>query len=430
MTNLNNISANVLYLFFDKVYGAAISLLFLSILTGYLGPELFGVWSYILSFASIAIPLSTVGTNYTTVKKFSSNKDSTEVAKQAFLVRFLASLVTTGVLLTIFVLIASSTSKNEEKIALIFFLLAIMINNINISILYNENRLKNGKTVLAKNIGLTIGIAIKVLLINNNASISQIAAVTILESFIFFVLGYYLSDLKAVASFSFKVISGSRKLLKESLPLFLSSIVVIVYLKIDIIILRHFTGLEEVGYYAAAARISEMLYAAPVALSTVFFPIIMKEVHNNNKVKTNRIRFYAIVFYLCLLLSLSCSLLSPFIIQTIYGDSFYETSRLFSLHCLSIIFIGFLTSSSKELIAKNKYNLIFYRDLAGLSSNLLLNIILIPKHGALGAAASTLISYFIASVLSNLFYSETKQVLLLMLKSPLIILKNDDIKNP
>jgi O-antigen/teichoic acid export membrane protein len=75
------------------------------------------------------------------------------------------------------------------------------------------------------------------------------------------------------------------------------------------------------------------------------------------------------------------------------------------------------------LIAKNKYKLIFYRDLAGLFSNLLLNFILIPNYGALGAAVSTLISYFFASVLANLFYKEAKQVLVLMLKSPLIILK-------
>jgi PST family polysaccharide transporter len=206
-------------------------------------------------------------------------------------------------------------------------------------------------------------------------------------------------------------------------------VIVIIYLKIDIILLRHFTVLGEVGYYAAAARISEMLYAAPVALSTVFFPIVMREINQKEETKINRIRFYAIVFYLCLFLSISCSLFSPHIIKIIYGSAFYEASQIFSLHCISIMFIGFLTSSSKELIAKNKYKLIFYRDLSGLFSNLVLNIILIPAYGALGAAVSTLISYFIASVLSNLFFSETKQVLILMLKSPLIIFKINDIKN-
>jgi PST family polysaccharide transporter len=423
MKEPQNISRNIIYLFFDKVYGAIISLLFLSILTSYLGPELFGVWSYILSFASIAVPLSTAGTNYTIVKKFSLNQNPAEVANQAFLLRLLASITTTIILILAFIVITPKTATQEEIITLTFFLAAMILNNINLSVLYNEYKIKNEKNVLAKNIGLTIGTGIKILLIYNNASISEIAVVTILESLIFFLVGYYLTDLHIVANFSKKVFSDSRKLLSESLPLLFSSVVVIIYLKVDIILLRHFVGIEEVGYYAAAARISEMLYAAPVAISTVFFPVIMKEINFNKETKRNRIRFYAIVFYLCLFLSISCSLLSPQIIQVIYGSSFYNASQILSLHCVSIIFIGFLTSSSKELIAKNKYKLIFYRDLAGLFSNLLLNFILIPNYGALGAAVSTLISYFFASVLANLFYKEAKQVLVLMLKSPLIILK-------
>lgn len=423
MKELQNISRNIIYLFFDKVYGAIISLLFLSILTSYLGPELFGVWSYILSFASIAVPLSTAGTNYTIVKKFSLDQNPAEVANQAFLLRLLASITTTIILILAFIVITPKTATQEEIITFTFFLAAMILNNINLSVLYNEYKIKNEKNVLAKNIGLTIGTGIKILLIYNNASISEIAVVTILESLIFFLVGYYLTDLHIVANFSKKVFSDSRKLLSESLPLLFSSVVVIIYLKVDIILLRHFAGIEEVGYYAAAARISEMLYAAPVAISTVFFPVIMKEINFNKETKRNRIRFYAIVFYLCLFLSISCSLLSPQIIQVIYGSSFYDASQILSLHCVSIIFIGFLTSSSKELIAKNKYKLIFYRDLAGLFSNLLLNFILIPNYGALGAAVSSLISYFFASVLANLFYKEAKQVLVLMLKSPLIILK-------
>jgi O-antigen/teichoic acid export membrane protein len=121
----------------------------------------------------------------------------------------------------------------------------MILNNINLTVLYNESKIKNEKTVLAKNIGLTIGIGIKIFLIYNNASISEIAAVTIIESLIFFLVGYYLTDLKILASFSPRVIADSRKLLKESFPLFLSSVIVIIYLKIDIILLRHFTVLGE-----------------------------------------------------------------------------------------------------------------------------------------------------------------------------------------
>lgn len=212
MKELRNISSNILYLFFDKVYGAIISLFFLSILTSYLGPELFGVWSYILSFASIAVPLSTAGTNYTIVKKFSLNQNPADVAKQAFLLRMMASIITT-IILTIAFFVTTTKQQTQELRVLIFFLVAMTLNNINLTILYNESKIKNEKTVLAKNIGLTIGIGIKIFLIYNNASISEIAAISIIESLIFFLFGYYLTDLNISVSFSSGVIADSRKLL-------------------------------------------------------------------------------------------------------------------------------------------------------------------------------------------------------------------------
>ena len=55
--------------------------------------------------------------------------------------------------------------------------------------------------------------------------------------------------------------------------------------------------------------------------------------------------------------------------------------------------------------------------------NLTLNIIFIPRYGAQAAALTTVISYSIAAVFSNLFFFQTKQVLKLMLKAPMIIIK-------
>ena len=415
------ISANILYLFFDKVYGASASIFFLALLTRYLGPEMFGIWSYVLSFASIAVPLSTLGTNFTVVKKFSSHLDDKEVAGQAFLVRLLASVVTSLVLYSLFVFLGESLLEKQDRYTLAFFLLAITINNLNLTTLYNENKLKNGKTVIARNMGLTLGTIIKVYLIYNNATICQIAAATVLESIIFLIVGHYLTELSIAVKLSIRTLHQSVELARESFPLFLSSIVVIIYLKADIILLKHIVSPEAAGYYAAAARISEMLYAVPVAISTVFFPLILKEINKGAKNTSIRVRFYAIVFYVCLIISVTGFFLSKEIVNIIYGTEFKRSAVLFSIHCLSVLLIGFLTSSSKELIARNKFKLIFYRDLTGLLVNIILNVIFIPKHGALAAAITTVISYFIAAVFSNLFFFQTRQVLKLMLKSPMII---------
>jgi O-antigen/teichoic acid export membrane protein len=53
----------------------------------------------------------------------------------------------------------------------------------------------------------------------------------------------------------------------------------------------------------------------------------------------------------------------------------------------------------------------------GALTNLVLNLILIPDFGAIGAAYATLFSYFTASIVSLLFFNHTRSLFLTLCKS-------------
>jgi polysaccharide transporter, PST family len=59
----------------------------------------------------------------------------------------------------------------------------------------------------------------------------------------------------------------------------------------------------------------------------------------------------------------------------------------------------------------------FYRTLSGAIANVLINLVLIPRDGAMGAAVATVVSYAISSVFANAFSAKTRPIFLMQMRS-------------
>ena len=245
-------------------------------------------------------------------------------------------------------------------------------------------------------------------------NISVFAAINLIELVLFFILIFKIPRNR----FSQLSISYINKkiiipLLKDGLPLLLASVTVTIYLKIDQLIIAYLLGNEKVGIYAASSRLVEMLYVVPVIISNVFFPKIIqyhKQKHLKKASKILKILF-AITLIVTVFITLTINFSSKMIITFLFDEQYIESHEVLKLYAWSIIFMGFLVSSSKFLIAIDRNDIILIRGLIGLISNVLLNFILIPEYGLIGAAWATLISYFLASYFSNIFFKELRPLM-------------------
>ena len=70
--------------------------------------------------------------------------------------------------------------------------------------------------------------------------------------------------------------SLAQDLLRESLPLILSGLTIMIYMRIDRIMLGQIIGDKAVGVYSAATRISEIWYFIPMTVSSSVMPSIFK----------------------------------------------------------------------------------------------------------------------------------------------------------
>jgi O-antigen/teichoic acid export membrane protein len=124
-----------------------------------------------------------------------------------------------------------------------------------------------------------------------------------------------------------------------------------------------------------------------------------------------------LLVFISISFSIVISLFAPQLIFYLFGESFSGAADVLVIHCWAGIFVCLGISSGSVLAAKKQLHWNLYRNLFGLSINIILNILLISSYGVRGAAIATLISLACAFCLFDLFSQSTRYMFFDKLKS-------------
>ena len=191
-----------------------------------------------------------------------------------------------------------------------------------------------------------------------------------------------------------------KKIFTESWPLGLTAFFIFVYHRIDQIILFRLKGSDMVGLYSAAVRLTEIFNIIPLALMTSILPLMSKyyDVSKNNFDRIYQLSFkYLLIFIIPV--AFGISIFSDNIASFLYGKGFLSSGPALRILIWAEIFVFLGVVNNSILIAarKQKIDPIF----TGVSAfvNIVLNFILIPKLGIVGAAIASLVSYSIGPIM-------------------------------
>jgi O-antigen/teichoic acid export membrane protein len=213
----------------------------------------------------------------------------------------------------------------------------------------------------------------------------------------------------------------AAKLLSHSWPLIISGVMVSLYMKIDQLMIQNISGTAEAGAYATVATLSEAWNFIPTVIVTTLFPAILNARRDDIERYKKRIQnLYDLMVYLSLPAAVIITFASPLIYQILYTREFAYAAPVLSVHIWSGVFVFLGAANSQYLIAEGYVKLTFMRTGFGAIVNIVLNLILIPKMGMMGAAIATLVAYA-ASAFFILLIPKTYKQGVMMLKSLLLI---------
>lgn len=215
----------------------------------------------------------------------------------------------------------------------------------------------------------------------------------------------------------------AKKLLKLSWPLVISGIMVSIYMKIDIIMLKEILGKNGAaasGSYYTVVMFSEALNFVPTVIVTSLFPAILNARRDDPVRYQKRLQN---LFDLMVWLSMSFAIFVTFaapLIYRLFKPEYASAAPVLSLHVWGSVFVFLGVASSQFLIAEGYNKLTFVRTGVGAIINIILNFLLIPSLGMMGTAIATVIAYFAATFLI-LIIPKTRQQGIMMLKSLFLI---------
>ena len=127
--------------------------------------------------------------------------------------------------------------------------------------------------------------------------------------------------------------------------------------------------------------------------------------------------FLVLIAYSGLALALFVTVISPWLIALFFGNSYEQSIDILRVHMWGMFFSFVGTACTQWLVIEGLTRYRLYRTVLGVVTNIVLNLVLIPKYGVIGAAYATLVSQIVASYLGNLFSRKTVPVFVLQTRS-------------
>lgn len=416
--NLARIIGNVGWLSFDKFFRMGIGVFVTILVARYLGAERFGLLSYAGSFVALFGVIASAGLQHIVVREIVGNNSSEGnlIGTSAAIQLFAGTVAYLG-LISLTEYIGSDDPVLRATILILGITLPFKAAE---SVKYwFEAKVRSKYVVWALNSAFVITAGTKLALVLLEAPVIYFAYAMAGESVIGAVALMVLFTFKGLRIRSLKLRwVVAVRLLKASWPLALSGIAVIVYMKIDQLMLGYMIGNEAVGIYSVAVRLSEIWYFIPMAIVASVFPAIISAKSGSARNFYQRVQqLYDLMVLLAVCVAVPMTFLSDLAVTTLFGEEFAKAGMVLSLHVWAAVFVFLGVASGRVYVAENAQVISLQRSLLGALVNVVLNLLLIPSYGPVGAALATLVSYSIAALLFDSIQERTRTMFFMKLRA-------------
>ena len=410
LSTVQRVAKNTGIIVVGNVIFRLISLVVTIYLARYFGTGGFGKYSFVFAYLGFFNILTDLGLQQILVREMSRDKSAApKLIGNAHIIRLILTVF--AVILSVVVISFMSYPADTTTYIYIaaFTLLFISFSDFYATIFQANLRMEY--SVFAKLTFKVLSAALIFWIIFSHGTLMQVMIVLVFSEGVKTLISYFYS--RKFVRPQFSIDFGLWKyLLKECLPLALTSVVWVIYHQTDIIMLSMMQGDAPVGIYSAAHKLCDPLLLIPGALIISLFPI-MSAYFKNSKDRLIKSYTFGIRYLLIVMLpiAIGITLLSDKIILLIYGASFANSTTALQILIWSIIF------GSLNLVLLNLLVSINQQKLNAVSTgvcaivNVVLNLILIPTLSYNGASIATVATGAVLFVACFYFISKYIEVL-------------------
>lgn len=367
----------------------------------YLGPEKFGIWNYALALTTIIGSVAILGMDKLAVKELINDEQRQgAIVTTIILMRISAGIICMAI--SIGIVLMARKHQQLYLYCTIFSALIIILQSFDVLDYFYQAK-NNVKRVIIPKVAVFVAFClVKLLIIFLGGTLMVLLWASAIELLITYVIIIGVFSYHNATDFALRVDwQLAKTLLAQSWPLMLSNLAVVLFMKIDLVLLDVLSNASELGRYVAAARISELWYAIPMVISVAILPsLIQKKNISRDAYLLTLEKWLRLSFWLSAAIAILVTLTAHLIIPFLYGNGYRAASWMLMIHVWAGIPVFLNIVIVQYLFIEGKYKIYLYGNLCGLMVNMSINFFLIPTYGGIGAAIATVAAY--ASVYGTL----------------------------
>jgi PST family polysaccharide transporter len=416
---------NISWLSFERFFQLFISLVVGIFVVRYLGPTDFGLMSFGIALSGVMAPFVSLGISNIVVRELVERSENKYIILgTSFFLKMISGIFFFFVLILIILILRPNDILSLLVVSI--FGINFLLQAFDVPSEWFDSQIDSKKSVIARSVALIGSNILKILCMFFNFSLIFIVLATLVETLlrVSTIMLLYRKAKQEMLKWRFDI-DIAKKFFKDGWPLLLSSGFSSIQLSLGQVLIGIIMSNAAVGIYAIAAKLAVVGYFLPGAIMTSLFPSIIKMKSDKVLFEKRLQRMFDVIVWFPLVIIIPISLLSPHIIDFLYGAEFSSAAPVLNILIWGLLFVFIQTGVDTCLLAENKAKLIMLKTFGGAVICVILNILLIPILGILGAAVALLLSYIFTSFLGNLLFNDSKKYFFMVASAmnPFAVLK-------
>lgn len=410
---------NLFWAVAGKIVNLVGSLLVGIIVARYLGPAQYGLLSYVVSYVFLFQTLTLFGLDSIEVREEARN----EVPFQTVIGTAFGLKVMFGIVFFFLSVFTSWLMEADVYTTLLvaIYSLTVILNTLIVIRNYFTAIVQNEHVVKAEISRTLIGVVIKGGLLLIHAPLLYFI-VAYMFDYVLLGTGYvmaYRSTVGKMREWHFDR-QYARFLVGESFPLLLTNAAVIIYQRIDQVMIGTMIDKVSVGYFSVAAKFTEVLIFFPMILANTIAPVLVRIRERSEQdycVKAQL--FMNLSFWLSLIAAALVSVLAYWIVSLTFGSSYIPAGAVLQVMAFKAACVALSNTAGAMLVTEGLQRYAIFRDALGCVACIVLNYLLLPRFGVIAAAfvaiASNVVAGYMADAIipayRHLFVCQTRALL-------------------
>lgn len=413
MSTISKVVNNSMWIILCRIIKVGLAAILAIFTARLLGAADYGVLNYASALISFVSPFVLLGYNATLVKELLTENDDGIVLGTAIMSSVGCSIL--GMVISVVISYAISPMDNVAIKVTAVYSVTLLFHSTELIQYWFQAKYRSKVVAIVGVIAYAIVSGYKIVLLYYQVGVYWFAFSNAMDYLIISVVLVYIYIKEGNQPLRFSK-NKFLQMTSRSYYYAISAFMVNVFTHVDNVMIKSILGNEQIGIYSVAVTCAGMFTFVFVAIIEAMRPYILEGKKINENIFEQRLKIlYSVLVYSGMFCGIGITIGAKLIIQLLYGVIYRDSATVLKVLIWNTVLSCIGGAKDIWILAEQKQKYLLSLNAIGVICNIILNVIMIPTFGIIGAAISTVITQFLSNILLSILFKHLRRNMVILL---------------